>query len=71
MANDLIERLTVAAAEAIAAEKQSLAYEPHRLRGIVLELRIDGKGAVVEGTCYVERKIRPTRADRPMPAGRG
>ena len=71
MANDLIERLQVAASEAITNERQSLSYEPHRLRGIVLELRIDGKGAVVEGTCYVERKIRPIRADRPMPAGRG
>ena len=68
---DLIERLTAAAADAIANEKQSLAYEPHRLRGIVLELRIDGKGAVVEGTCYVERKTRPIRGDRPLPAGRG
>ncbi len=68
---DLIERLTDAATEAIRDERQGLAYEPHRLRGIVLELRIDGKGAVVEGTCYVERKTRPIRGDRPMPAGRG
>ncbi len=71
MANDLIERLQVAASDAIANEKQSLAYEPHRLRGIVLELRIDGKGAVVEGTCYVERKTKAIKGDRPMPAGRG
>ncbi len=71
MANDLIERLTEAAAEAIRNERQSLAYEPHRLRGIVLELTIDGHGAVVEGLCYVERKTRPIRADRPTPAGRG
>jgi len=68
---DLIERLTDAAAEAIANERQGLSYEPHRLRGIVLELRIDGKGAVVEGTCYVERRVQPIRADRPMVAGRG
>ncbi len=71
MSADLIERLTEAAAEAIANERQGLNYEPDRLRGIVLELRIDGKGAVVEGTCYVERKTRPIRADRPMVAGRG
>ena len=71
MASDLIACLTEAATAAIANERQSLAYEPHRLRGIVLELRIDGKGAVVEGTCYVERKTRPIKGDRPMPAGRG
>ncbi len=60
--SDLIERLVAAASDAIANEKQSLAYQPHRLRGIVLDLKIDGKGAVVEGTCYVERKTRPMRA---------
>ena len=67
---DLITRLTEAAAEAIANERQSLSYEPHRLRGIVLDLRIDGKGAVVEGTCYLERKTKAIRGDRPRPAGR-
>jgi len=69
--SDVITGLTNAAAEAIRNERQGLAYEPHRLRGIVLELRIDGHGAVVEGTCYVERKTRAIRADRPLPAGRG
>jgi len=62
-ASDLIERLIAAAAAAILDERQGLAYEPHRLRGIVLELRIDGTGAVIEGTCYLERKTRPMRAD--------
>ena len=71
MSVDLIARLTQAAAEAIANERQSLSYEPHRLRGIVLELTIDGKGAVIGGVCYVERRVRPIRGDRPMPAGRG
>ena len=70
MANDLIERLQVAASDAIANETQSLSYEPRRLRGIVLELRIDGNGAVVEGVCYVERKTRPIKGDRPMAAAR-
>ena len=68
---DLITRLTDAATAAIANERQSLAYEPHRLRGIVLELRIDGKGAVVEGVCYVERRTRPIRGDRPLSAWKG
>ena len=62
MSVDLIARLTDAAAEAIANEQQSLSYDPHRLRGIVLELRIDGRGAVVEGTCYVERKVKGQRS---------
>ena len=68
---DLIERLTEAATAAIVNETQSLSYEPQRLKGIVLELTIDGHGAVIEGRCYVERKTKAIRADRPMPAGRG
>ena len=42
---DLIARLTEALAEAIRNERQGLAYAPERLRGVVLELRIDGTGA--------------------------
>ena len=61
MANDLIEQLTEAATAAIVNETQSLAHEPDRLRGIVLPLRIDGTGVVVEGTCYVERKAKARR----------
>lgn len=68
---DLIERLQVAASDAIANERPSLVYEPHRLRGVTLELRIDGKGAVVESTCWVERRTKVLRGDRPAPAGRG
>jgi len=58
---DLIERLTQAAAEAIANERRGLAYEPHRLRGIVLDLKIDARGAVVAGVCYVERRVKARR----------
>jgi len=57
VASDLIERLT----EAIATERQGLSYEPDRLRGIVLDLKIDAKGAVVEGACYVERRVKARR----------
>ena len=71
MSVDLIERLTEAAAAAIANERQGLEYAPERLRGIVLDLKIDGKGVVVEGVCYLERRVRPIRGDRPLPAGRG
>ena len=61
MANDLIECVIVAAAEAIRNERQGLEYAPERLRGIVLDLKIDAKGAVVEGTCYVERRVKARR----------
>jgi len=68
---DLIARLTAAAAEAIANERQGLAYDQDRVKGIHVELELAKAGAVIEGRCWVERKIRPIRADRPMPAGRG
>ena len=58
---DLIERLTDAAAEAIENERPSLEHAPERLRGIVLDLKIDGRGAVVEGACYVERRVKARR----------
>jgi len=68
---DLIERLTAAAAEAITNERRGLAYDQDRVKGIHVELEITKSGAVIEGRCWVERKMRPIRADRPMPAGRG
>ncbi len=66
---DVIERLTAAAAEAIVVEKQSLSYDQDRVKGIHIELELTKSGAVIEGRCWVERKIRPIRGDRPMPAG--
>ena len=66
---DLIERLTDAAAEAIAAERQGLSYEPDRLRSIHVELELAKGGTVIEGRAWIERKTRPIRADRPTPAG--
>jgi len=69
--SDLITRLTEAAAEAIAAEKQSLSYDQDRVKGIDIELELTKSGAVIEGRAWIERKTRPIRADRPMPAGRG
>lgn len=54
---DLVEALTV---EAIANERPAPEHDPTRLRGIVLELEIANNGAV-EGTCYVERRVKPRR----------
>jgi RNA 3'-terminal phosphate cyclase len=59
---DLTERLTEAAVEAIRAEAQALAYEPHRLRGITVELEIANNGAVIDGRCWVERKVKARRS---------
>ncbi len=55
---DLVTRLTEAAAEAIANERPSLEYDQNRVRGIHVELTIANNGAVIEGTCYVERKVK-------------
>lgn len=56
----LVERLTAAAAEAIANEAPELARDPNRLRGVMLELKISQRGGsapyVSEGTCYIERR---------------
>jgi hypothetical protein len=58
---DLVERLTEAAAEAIRNERPDLEREPDRLRGIVLELSVNSAGIAYDGTCYVERTVRPHR----------
>ena len=68
---DLIERLTEAPVEAIRDERQSLAYDQDRVRGIHVELELAKGGAVIEGRAWIERKTRAIRADRPMPTGRG
>jgi len=62
---DLVTRLTEAAVEAIANERPDLEREPERLRGVVLDLKINGQGIVVDGACYVERKVRSGRGGRP------
>ena len=58
---DLVARLQAAAAEAIKAEARALEYEPHRLRGITVELEVANNGAVIDGRCWVERKLKPRR----------
>ena len=58
---DLVDKLAEAAVEAIKAEAQALAYEPHRLRGITVELEVATKGAVIDGRCWVERRVKAGR----------
>ena len=59
---DLVTRLTEAAAAAIANERPSLEHDANRLRGVTLELTVANNGAVIEGTCYVERKVKLGKA---------
>ncbi len=61
---DLIDRLTAAAAEAIANERPSLAYDVNRVRGIHVELEVRNNGAVIGGRCWVERATKPVRGGR-------
>ena len=58
---DLVTRLTEAAAEAIANERQGLEYEPNRVRGIHIELEVANGGAVIDGRAWIERKLKPRR----------
>ena len=58
MSADLVDRLTAVATEAIRNEAPELAREPERLRGVVLDLKINNLGVVTDGTLYVERKVR-------------
>ena len=69
--SDLITRLTAAAAEAIRDERQSLAYDQDRVKGVHVELELAKGGAVIEGRAWIERRTRPIRGDRPMPVGGG
>jgi hypothetical protein len=61
---DLVERLTAAAAAAIANERPTLEHRPEQVKGITLELELSCAGDVVEATCYVERQywVRGDRA---------
>ena len=59
---DLVELLTAAALEA-----PDLRRDPERIRGIVLELHLDARGRVDDGRCFVERRLKPIRGDRPSP----
>jgi len=70
-ASDLLERLIAAATAAILDERQGLSYEPDRLRGIHVELEITKAGTAIEGRAWIERRTRPIRGDRPLPAGKG
>jgi hypothetical protein len=59
---DLVERLTAAAAAAIANERPTLEHKPEQVKGITLELELSRTGDVVEATCYVQRQYRLPRA---------
>ena len=58
---DLVERLQEAAAAAIADERPSLEYDQHHVTGICIELEIANGGAVIDGRCWVERRVKAGR----------
>ena len=60
--NDLIARLTAAAAEVIANERPTLEHKPEQVKGVTLELEVSRAGDVVEATCYVQRQYRVKRS---------
>ena len=56
MVPPIMRRLLDAADAAIRNQQAALASPGGVLRGITLELEIDHRGAVVESTCYIERR---------------
>ena len=58
---DLVSRLTDAAAEAIANERQVLEYDQHRVKGIHIELEVANNGAVIDGRAWIERRVTARR----------
>ena len=65
MSTDLVARLTDAAAEAIANERQGLTYDIGRLRGVTVELEVTLGGHVVAGSCYIQRKGKAGQRKEP------
>ncbi len=59
---DLVQRLTDAAAVAIANERPALEHKPEQVKRITLELELSRAGDVVGATCYVERRYRLPRS---------
>lgn len=53
---DLVQRLTSAAAEAIANQAPAIVDGAGNLRSITLELQIANGGQVIDSVCYVERR---------------
>ena len=54
--SDLVQRLTDAAAAAIANERPALESPVGRVVGLTIELVLDGAGQVREAVAYVERR---------------
>jgi len=59
---DVVQRLTDAAAVAIANERPALEHKPEQVRGITLELELSRSGDIGETTCSVQRRYRVGRS---------
>ncbi len=57
----LVDKIVAAAEAAIRQEAADLCRDPARIRSVVLELYVNGRGQVDDGRCYVERKLKPGR----------
>ena len=64
---DVVQRLTDAAAVAIANERPALEHKPEQVKGITLELELSRTGDVIEATCYVQRQYRVGRSKATTP----
>jgi len=53
---DLIERLQEAALAAIANETPALTHRPETVRGLTLELVLNGSGQLTEAVAFIERR---------------
>ena len=59
----LVARLVQAAGEAIRHERNNLAYDQHRLRGVTVELEITASGAVEPARVFTERSAKRDRRE--------
>jgi hypothetical protein len=70
--DELIAKLIAAATAAIENERPGIAYDPGRLRSIMIELTIANGGRAVSGDCYIQRHANISRIlgpAAPAPAG--
>ena len=54
--SDLLETILAVAAEAIRNQTPAITGDAGRLKSITLELELANNGAVIDSTCWVERR---------------
>lgn len=61
---DLVERLQAAAAEAIANQTSAISADGGHVKSLTLELELSHSGAVIDSTCWIERRGVHRRRER-------